>query len=140
SAIDSFKELKISPEELNLNSTDKLARRNLNQLIKQTIFKDSDLSMFQSKYFPNYSLEELRQAYTDTLYEGYIIRQQKQAEKLQRFENKPIPKNVDYQSIVSLSNEGREKLIRLKPDTLGQASRIRGISPADLQILLIYLN
>ncbi len=138
-ALHSFKNIRISfPSEA--NSSEIGRKQSIQKLIKQHQLKDSHLPDILSEYYPDFKLEEIVQAFTDTLYEGYIVRQKKQAEKMARLENKAIPKNLDYQKIPSLSNEGREKLILLKPDTVGQASRIRGISPADLQILLIYLN
>lgn len=73
-------------------------------------------------------------------YESYIIKEQEQAEKLTRLEYIKIDSTFDYNSIVSLSNEAKEKLNKIKPETLGQASRISGVSPADLSVLLVYFG
>jgi tRNA uridine 5-carboxymethylaminomethyl modification enzyme len=73
-------------------------------------------------------------------YEGYIKREQLMAERIARLESLLIPEHYDYESISSLSNEGREKLRRHKPATIGQASRILGVSPADISILMIRLG
>jgi tRNA uridine 5-carboxymethylaminomethyl modification enzyme len=73
-------------------------------------------------------------------YEGYITRQQELIDKMDRYEDSPIPLNLEYKLIQSLSSEGREKLIRVKPRSIGQASRISGVSPSDISILLVYLK
>ncbi len=73
-------------------------------------------------------------------YEGFIGRQKEQAERLRRLEGKRIPPDFDFASIDALSAEAREKLQRVRPHTLGQASRISGVSPADVSVLLIHLG
>jgi tRNA uridine 5-carboxymethylaminomethyl modification enzyme len=75
-----------------------------------------------------------------TKYAGYIERQAAQVERFQRLESKPIPPHFDYAAIPQLRAEAKEKLTRIRPASLGQASRISGISPADLAVLLIYLG
>ena len=75
-----------------------------------------------------------------TKYEGYLKRQRKQIEKFRRQENKKIPDSVNYDNIPELRREAREKLSDVQPKSLGQASRISGISPADVSILMIYLE
>ena len=73
-------------------------------------------------------------------YEGYIQKALKEAEKMQRLENKHIPEWINYQKIKNISSEAREKLMRVNPRTLGQASRISGVNPADISVLLVYLE
>lgn len=73
-------------------------------------------------------------------YEGYIEKQKQQIEKFKRLENKRLPENIDYTSIEGLRIEARQKLEQLRPLSLGQASRISGVSPADINVLLIYLE
>ena len=73
-------------------------------------------------------------------YEGYIARERNNIERLQRFEALRIPPSLDYAAFKALSQEGREKLQQVRPRTLGQASRISGVSPADLSILLVQLR
>jgi len=73
-------------------------------------------------------------------YEGYIERERLIAEKLLRLEHIPISGRIDYNSILSLSTEARQKLTRIEPETIGQASRIPGISPSDVNILLVMLG
>lgn len=73
-------------------------------------------------------------------YDGYIKRQQKQVEQFKKIENKKIPENIDYEDVSSLRIEARQKLKKYKPLSVGQASRISGVSPADISVLLIYLE
>ena len=80
------------------------------------------------------------QAEIQMKYEGYIAREEEQAAKLSRLEDLKIPQNTDYQSIKNISSEALEKLISIKPATIGQASRISGISPSDISVLLVHLG
>ncbi len=73
-------------------------------------------------------------------YEGYINKTIREAEKMISLENKKIPQNLDYSQIPNLASEAREKLIKVKPTSIGQASRISGVNPADISILMIYLK
>ena len=73
-------------------------------------------------------------------YEGYEIREKKRNEKIKSLENQKIPINVNYQKMVNLSSESKEKLALVRPQTVGQASRIDGVRSSDLAVLLIYLN
>jgi tRNA uridine 5-carboxymethylaminomethyl modification enzyme len=73
-------------------------------------------------------------------YQSYIDKEVELAQKVQRLEDTPIPSNYNYHLITSLSHESREKLSKSKPQTLGQATRISGVSPADIQVLLIHLG
>jgi tRNA uridine 5-carboxymethylaminomethyl modification enzyme len=80
------------------------------------------------------------QVVLEAKYAGYIGRQAAQVERFQRLEAKPIPPHFDYAAVPQLRAEAREKLSRIRPASLGQASRISGISPADLAVLMIYLS
>ena len=73
-------------------------------------------------------------------YRGYIEREQANVEKLHRLENVKIPNNIDYSTVTALSTEARQKLEKQRPSTLGQASRIPGVSPSDVNILLLLMN
>lgn len=73
-------------------------------------------------------------------YEGYIKRQEAQIEQMRRLENKSLPKNTDYSTIAGLRLEAQEKLNKIKPQNIGQASRISGVSPADISVLVIWLS
>ena len=84
--------------------------------------------------------EIARQVEIQIMYDGYIERELKQVERFKKMENLKIPLNFDFQSIPSLSSEVKEKLSRIKPHSLGQASRISGITPAAISILMIHLT
>jgi tRNA uridine 5-carboxymethylaminomethyl modification enzyme len=73
-------------------------------------------------------------------YEGYISREEDVAKKMNRLEDVKIPEMIDYSKLTSLSAEAKEKLTALAPVTIGQASRISGISPSDVSVLLVYLG
>jgi tRNA uridine 5-carboxymethylaminomethyl modification enzyme len=84
--------------------------------------------------------EVLEQAEINIKYEGYIEKEFELAEKMNRLENVHIFDDIDYTLVPSLSAEARQKLAQIRPATLGQASRISGISPADVSILMVYLG
>mgnify|MGYP001245684066 FL=1 len=73
-------------------------------------------------------------------YDGYIKRQMRQVEQFKKLENKRISENIDYDSIQSLRLEAKQKLNQIRPASIGQASRISGVSPADISVLLVYLG
>ena len=73
-------------------------------------------------------------------YEGYIARQQEEIERQQSYESQAIPDSIDFDSITSLSFEVRQKLRLHRPETVGQASRISGVSPSDISVLMIYME
>lgn len=86
------------------------------------------------------SEELLEQAEIQVKYAGYINREKDMADRVHRLEQVPLPYGFDYSKIQALSAEGREKLNRLKPGSIGQASRISGVSPADISVLMVYLG
>jgi len=85
-------------------------------------------------------VEVVEQVVLETKYSGYIARQAAQVERFQRMESRTIPPHFDYSAVPQLRAEAKEKLARVRPASLGQASRISGISPADLAVLLVYLG
>ncbi len=90
--------------------------------------------------FPNYDEVVAYQVYTDVKYEGYIKRQVEQAEQVKKLDNKKIPANINYDDVYGLRIEARQKLSEIRPQSVGQASRISGVSPADIAVLLVYLK
>ena len=84
--------------------------------------------------------EVLEQVEVRIKYEGYIHRQEEEIQKFQSLEEKQIPDWLDYNTIPSLSFEGRQKLINIQPKTLGQASRISGVTPADVSLLSVWMK
>jgi tRNA uridine 5-carboxymethylaminomethyl modification enzyme len=84
--------------------------------------------------------EVVEQIEIELKYEGYIKRQIEEVEKFDRFNSLQIPQGIDYRKVKSLSTEGREKLMRVQPVSVGQASRISGVTPADISVLMVYLR
>lgn len=84
--------------------------------------------------------EAMEQVEVETKYQGYIDKQSKEVERMHRLEERSIPQNIDYDSFVGLRYEARQKLKRFQPATLGQASRIDGVTPADIAILMVHLE
>ena len=82
----------------------------------------------------------IEQVNINVKYDGYIKRQLKQVEQFKKIENKKIPRSIDYDDVPSLRIEARQKLKTYNPVSVGQASRISGVSPADISVLLIYLE
>lgn len=87
-----------------------------------------------------YEQEFVDLAETNMKYEGYIRREQEMVDKMNRLEEVHLHEDFNYQQLASLSNEAREKLSRMKPRTIGQASRISGVSPADISVLLVHVG
>ncbi len=90
--------------------------------------------------YPILSDEQMDQIDIQIKYQGYIEKTLRQVEKQLKMDEKEIPSNIDYQDIINLSLEAKQKLSNIKPITIGQASRISGINPADIAVLLIYLK
>ncbi len=128
---DYFSEIKSSPIKQKTKADKLISRPNVSL---QHVLKIVDFDVSP------YSFEEIESAEIYIKYNGYIKREQENADKLKRLENVKIPANVDYSSFSSLSAEAREKLTAIKPATLGQASRISGVSPADISVLMVYLG
>ena len=98
--------------------------------------KIQEIGNFLQKFNP----EDTNSAEVRIKYEGYLIKEQEQVEKMNRLESMVLKENFDYHNIQSLSHEAREKLIQIKPRTLGQASRISGVSPSDISVLLVHVG
>ena len=103
---------------------------------------DKERETFAKELCGKSSLPEnvIEQVEIEIKYEGYIIRQKRQVEQYKKMEKKLIPKDIDYDNIVSLRLEARQKLKLFRPVSIGQASRISGVSPADVSVLLVYLE
>lgn len=86
------------------------------------------------------SLEEKEQVEIQIKYEGYIEKSLQQVEKLKKMEDKKIPENIDYDAINGIATEAKQKLMQVRPLSIAQASRISGVNPADISILLIYIE
>lgn len=111
----------------------------LSELIKRPQLGYELLTEFD-KDRPALPYEIFEQVEIDIKYEGYIKRQQAQVDEMHRLEVRTLPQNIDYNAITGLRLEAREKLTKIRPKSVGQASRISGVSPADISVLLIYLE
>lgn len=110
----------------------------------KSLLKRSNITIFDlQKLFDiwgDYTKQELEQVQIQIKYEGYLTRQQAMIEKQRKMEEKKIPDGFDYVKIKGLRTEAQQKLMEVQPKTIGQASRISGVNPADIAVLLIALN
>ena len=149
SLVSFLKKESISPEKINpiLSSMGESTISEpvkISQLLKRPLVKITNFDLSYLKKIkassPSHFEEILFEAETIIKYDGYISRQKDEIEKLKVYENMLIPVEFDYKTIKSISNEGREKLSSVLPETIGQAQRIPGIRPTDISILLVYLK
>lgn len=148
SIIQWLSEIGVSPDEANgileEAGTNGIIHRTklLNLLLRPQITLAENLKKIErvGAYLAGFEAESIEQAEINAKYQSYIERERDLADKMQRLENIRLDTAFDYRQIVSLSAEAREKLLRVKPATLGQASRISGITPADISVLLVYMG
>ncbi|MFW5674945.1 MAG: tRNA uridine-5-carboxymethylaminomethyl(34) synthesis enzyme MnmG [Acetivibrio ethanolgignens] len=136
-SVGASKEVQTVLEELGttpLNSGATLA-----ELIRRPELSYQDIAPIDKNRKP-LSDEVIEQVNINLKYEGYINRQLKQVEQFKKLENKKIPETLDYDDVYSLRIEARQKLKVIRPHSVGQASRISGVSPADISVLLVYLE
>ncbi len=144
-----LKDTSIRPEDVNpiLNEKDSAAVNQSMKMFKiasrpQLDFNDVRRFPKVEEFIEKHSIdsEVLEQAEVHVKYSGYIEKEKNSADKLQRLENIKIPINFDYQKVHSISYEAREKLTKIQPATISQASRISGVSPSDVSVLLVYMG
>ena len=111
----------------------------MSELLKRTELNYDALAPIDENR-PDLTLQEKEEVEIQIKYEGYIKMQEAQVEKFKKLEKKILPEDIDYQELKGLSLEARQKLNKKKPHSIGQASRISGVSPADISVLLIYLQ
>ena len=121
------------------NSTPLKTGTTLSELIKRPELNYELLKDFDPER-PDLPDEVIYQVNINIKYEGHITRQLRQVGQFKKLENRLIDENIDYNDVPSLRNEARQKLINVKPLSIGQASRISGVSPADISVLLVYLE
>ena len=109
------------------------------ELLKRTELDYEKLASIDPER-PELTLQEKEEVEIQVKYEGYIKMQEAQVEKFKKLETKLLPEDIDYKSINGLCLEARQKLDKFRPRSIGQASRISGVSPADISVLLIYLQ
>ncbi len=110
----------------------------LSELLRRTEITYKDLKTVD-KGRPNLTTAEQEQVEIQVKYEGYINRQMAQIQQFKKLENKFLPQDIDYNEIKGLALEARQKLNKQRPESIGQASRISGVSPADISVLLVWL-
>ncbi|MDN4165590.1 tRNA uridine-5-carboxymethylaminomethyl(34) synthesis enzyme MnmG [Cytophagales bacterium LB-30] len=145
---EALKKEKLTPEEANrtLNEISTAGIRekiSLFNLLKRPELGVPELRQIDGKvdeFFSSYSEAAIEQAEIEIKYESYIDKERKLVEKIDSYENYRIPESLDYQAIPALSAEAKEKLKKHKPQTIGQASRISGVNPADISIVMVYLG
>jgi tRNA uridine 5-carboxymethylaminomethyl modification enzyme len=146
--VNDLKQKKFSPDAINAGLerletatiTEKISAEKLLKRPQLGIKELATLSDELAEYLTRYPTEVIEQAEIQIKYESYLEKEQLMVEKLANMEDFKITPTFDYLSITALSNEGRQKLHKIRPETLGQASRISGVSPADLSILTVYLG
>ncbi len=133
------KEKRIAELRRELEGT-KVGGETLAQKLRRPGFTFADLSVIpHSALTTPHSKEVAEQVEIEIKYEGYISRQAQQIERARKVEDSRIPDGLDYESLVQISKEARRKLGEIRPVTLGQASRISGVSPADISVLMVHL-
>ena len=112
----------------------------LSDLIKRPEITYEILKPIDTERVETLSREIMEQIDINIKYDGYIKRQMKQVEQFKKLEQKKLPEDIDYEDVGSLRIEARQKLEAYRPVSIGQASRISGVSPADISVLLVYLE
>ena len=138
-----LKETKITPKKeinevlIKLNTSPLKDSITLYDLLKRPELSIEDLTNFKEL---NYSKEVLKEVEINIKYEGYIKKSLEEAKKMLELEDKVLPEDINYQDIPNIASEAKEKLEKIRPVTLGQASRISGVNPADIAIISVYLK
>ena len=138
-----IKKIKIKPKDINpflklKDSSPIKESKSIIDLIKRPNIHLNDLNLFTGKI--NKKAEESEQVEINTKYESYIEKEMETVDKMKRLEDSVIPENYDYKKIKSLSAEALEKLSAIRPKSIGQASRISGVSPSDVSILMVHMK
>jgi tRNA uridine 5-carboxymethylaminomethyl modification enzyme len=148
SLIEELNSLKLEPDRINqglssLNTSEIKEKTVATQLIKRPHIGINDLQKISAEFqslTDNYPDEVCEQVEISIKYEDYIDREDKLVQKIESLENFKIKEDFDYDRVKALSSEGREKLKRIRPQTIGQVSRISGVSPADVSVLTVYMG
>jgi tRNA uridine 5-carboxymethylaminomethyl modification enzyme len=144
--LDKIKEIRVTPQNEKLKAL--LAQKSsaelkgaitLYDLLKRPEIGIDDIILFMDHELA-LDRQEKEQIEIQVKYEGYIKKQLEQVERFNKLENRRIPKDIEYNTITGLRTEARQKLEKINPESIGQASRISGVSPADISVLLVYLE
>jgi tRNA uridine 5-carboxymethylaminomethyl modification enzyme len=141
-------EMTVMPEEINpflekFSSSTVTEKQKLSKILLRPGIELKDLAAHLTtlqNQLKMYSSEFTEQAAIQIKYEVYIAKEKELVERMSQLEDLKIPESFDYKKIQALGSEAREKLLKIKPATLGQASRISGINPSDVQILMVYMG
>jgi len=144
--VKAIKETSVSPEEMNTNLesvgsapiVQKVKAANVLSRPNVSLKEFSNADVYAS--IKSFSTEEQEQAEIEIKYSSYIQKEQEAAVKQSQIENMRIRSDIDFKNIISLSSEAKDKFNKIKPQTIGQAARISGISPADISVLMIHLG
>lgn len=134
--LNKIEEIKEIEEDIK-NITFPKEKCNLSEYLKRPEVKIID---YVNKLNKKYSKEALEQVEINHKYEGYIIKAKKEAEKMIKLGKKQIPEDIDYEKVDNLATEARQKLEKIRPRTIDQATRISGVNPSDIAILMVYLK
>ena len=149
SLISFFTKTSICPEDVNLMLDNKASAKVKQSLKMSKVLSRPNITMEDflsykpvADFVAEHDMDSsvLEQAEIQIKYAGYIAKEKAQADKLTQLDHVPIPKEFDYEKVKSLSIEARQKLTKIKPVTIAQASRISGVSPSDLSVLLVYMG
>jgi len=141
-----IKKEKLKPTEINgflkkKRSSEIKEASSVYKLILRPHIKLRDLLLFYNKKsLLKFGVEIIEQVDIQTKYQSYIDKEKEMVEKMKTLENKKIDPKINYNNVFSLSSEGKDKLIKIKPSTIGDASRISGVSSSDVSILMLYLS
>jgi tRNA uridine 5-carboxymethylaminomethyl modification enzyme len=143
-----MKEYAVEPDEINMylesiGSAPIAQKQRLSQLLLRPdvdLNNMLDTSSKLASVLNLYDVPTLKQAEVQVKYDTYISKEKELVQKMSQLEELIIPDSFNYEKLISLSNEARQKFIKIKPRTLGQASRISGVNPSDVQILMVYMG
>ena len=143
-----LKDFTVEPEEINsyfnsINSSPITEKQKAQKILLRPDVELDELAVVLPKLktaLIGFSKDSIEQASIQVKYEVYIEKEKELVQRMRQLEELEIPETFDYKKIISLGNEAREKLTRIKPRTLGQASRISGINPSDVQILMVFMG
>jgi tRNA uridine 5-carboxymethylaminomethyl modification enzyme len=146
--LNDLKQKKVQPEEINgvlenLGTSGIKEKSSFYSLLKRPQIELAELAKRYEQlgnYLSKYNEEEIEQAEIAIKYEDYLVKEQQNVQKMKDLEDFKIRADFDYERVKALSAEGRQKLKKIRPETLGQASRISGVSPADISILMVYMG
>jgi tRNA uridine 5-carboxymethylaminomethyl modification enzyme len=146
--IAAFSNTKLTPEEINssleqIGTATLREKTSLAQLLKRpqiSIHQLLEANLTVSSLLQEYSEDSIQQAEINLKYDSYIEKEMLLVEKMNKLEDLSIVENFNYDSVTSLSFEGREKLKRTRPSTIGQAARISGVSPSDISVLMLFIG